>query len=62
MAIKFVALASMLQLRELLSGKPVDTPQEAINIIDIVLREFAAQRCILFNFFMFSFFMDSNQV
>ncbi|KAJ9140921.1 hypothetical protein P3X46_031512 [Hevea brasiliensis] len=44
--IKFEALASMLQLRELFSGKPVDTPQEAITIIDIVLREFAAQRYV----------------
>lgn len=44
MTIKFEALASMLQLRELFSGKPVDTPQEAITIIDIILREFAAQR------------------
>ncbi|KAJ4845702.1 Protein argonaute PNH1 [Turnera subulata] len=44
--IKFAAVARMLQLRELLSGKPAGTPQEAINIIDIVLREFAAQRCL----------------
>ncbi|XP_043806724.1 protein argonaute PNH1 isoform X2 [Manihot esculenta] len=44
--IKFEALASMLQLRELFSGKPVDTPQEAITIIDIILREFAAQRYV----------------
>lgn len=42
--IKFVALASMAQLRNLLSGKQVDTPQEALNIIDTVLRELAAQR------------------
>ncbi|XP_048228381.1 protein argonaute PNH1 isoform X2 [Ricinus communis] len=44
--IKFEALAGMLQLRELLSGKPVDTPQEAITVIDIVLRELAAQRYV----------------
>ena len=44
MTIKFVALASMAQLRNLLSGKQVDTPQEALNIIDTVLRELAAQR------------------
>lgn len=42
--IKFVALASMAQLRNLLSGKQADTPQEALNIIDTVLRELAAQR------------------
>ncbi|KDP32340.1 hypothetical protein JCGZ_13265 [Jatropha curcas] len=44
--IKFEAFANMLPLRELLSGKPVDTPQQAITIIDIVLREFAVQRYV----------------
>lgn len=44
--IKFAARVSMHQLRELLSGKQVDTPQEALTVIDIVLRELAAQRCI----------------
>lgn len=44
--IKFAARVSMHQLRELLSGKPVDTPQEALTVIDIVLRELASQRCI----------------
>ena len=44
--IKFAARVSMHQLRELLSGKQVDTPQEALSVIDIVLRELAAQRCI----------------
>lgn len=48
--IKFVAVASMVKLQELLSGKQVDNPQEAINVIDIVLRELAAQRCFLFLF------------
>ncbi|KAI4335791.1 hypothetical protein L6164_014401 [Bauhinia variegata] len=42
-AIKFAARVSMHQLRELLSGKQVGTPQEALTIIDIVLRELAAQ-------------------
>lgn len=46
-AIKFAANVSMHQLRELLSGKPVNTPQEALNVMDIVLRELVAQRCIL---------------
>nr|XP_025683700.2 protein argonaute 10-like [Arachis hypogaea] len=41
--IKFAAHVSMHQLRELLSGKQVDTPQEALIVIDIVLRELAAQ-------------------
>jgi eukaryotic translation initiation factor 2C len=48
--ITFVALASMHQLRELLAGKPVDTPQVALTIIDIVLRQLAAQRCISLTF------------
>ncbi|GLT28951.1 hypothetical protein SLA2020_038510 [Shorea laevis] len=44
--IKFEAVASMEQLRNLVSGKQVDCPQEAIRIIDIVLREIMAQRYI----------------
>lgn len=46
--IKFAAQVSMHQLHELLSGKKVDTPQEALNIIDIVLKEFASHRCSFF--------------
>lgn len=48
MGIKFAAGVSMHQLRELLSGKQVDTPQEALTVIDIVLREVAAQRCVCY--------------
>ncbi|KAG5039315.1 hypothetical protein JHK85_011791 [Glycine max] len=44
--IKFAARVSMHQLRELLSGKQVDTPQEALTVIDIVLRELATQRLV----------------
>jgi len=44
--IKFATHVSMHQLRELLSGKQVKNPQEAISVFDIVLRELAAQRCI----------------
>ncbi|CAK9329549.1 unnamed protein product [Citrullus colocynthis] len=44
--IKFVTLASMHQLRELLDGKQVNNPQETLTIIDIVLRELHAQRYI----------------
>ena len=59
MTISFITLASMQQLRELLAGKPVDTPHKALTIIDIVLRQLAAQRCIadlqLFYFFSFMF-------
>lgn len=45
MVIKFATRVSMQQLRDLLSGKQVDTPQEALTVFDIVLREIAAQRC-----------------
>uniref|UniRef100_A0A5B6ZZU0 Uncharacterized protein n=1 Tax=Davidia involucrata TaxID=16924 RepID=A0A5B6ZZU0_DAVIN len=52
--IKFVAHASMLQLRELLSGKQVGTPQEALKIIDVVLRELAGQRYMSVGRFFYS--------
>jgi len=44
--IKFATSVRMQQLRELLSGKQVDTPQEALSVFDIVLKEVAAQRYI----------------
>ena len=47
MVIRFAARVSMNQLRELLSGKQVDTPQEALTVIDTVLRDLATQWCIL---------------
>ena len=43
--IEFVTRASMRHLCEFSSGKQVDTPLEALKVIDIVLRELAAQRC-----------------
>ncbi|KAG2718642.1 hypothetical protein I3843_03G220900 [Carya illinoinensis] len=52
--ISFVALASMHQLRELLAGKSVDTPQEALTIIDIVLRQLPGQRYISVGRFLYS--------
>ncbi|KAK7388752.1 hypothetical protein VNO78_23579 [Psophocarpus tetragonolobus] len=53
-AIKFAACVSMRQLRELLSGKQVDTPQEALTVIDIVLRELAAQSYVSVGRFLYS--------
>lgn len=44
--IKFVGITSMVQLREFLAGKQVDTPHEIIRIFDIVLNQLAAQRYI----------------
>ena len=46
MTIKFVGITSMVQLREFLAGKQVDTPHEIIRIFDIVLNQLAAQRYI----------------
>ncbi|KAG7021819.1 Protein argonaute PNH1, partial [Cucurbita argyrosperma subsp. argyrosperma] len=52
--IKFVTLASMHQLQELFAGKQVKNPQEALTIIDIVLRELHAQRYISVGRFFYS--------
>ncbi|KAK3028069.1 hypothetical protein RJ639_039360 [Escallonia herrerae] len=52
--IKFVAHVSMVHLRELLSGKLVDTPQEAFKVVDLVLREVAAQRFLSVGRFFYS--------
>ncbi|XAR66951.1 hypothetical protein NMG60_11013346 [Bertholletia excelsa] len=52
--IKFVAHARMHQLREFLSGKQVDTPFDALQAIDIVLREIAAQRFLPVGRFFYS--------
>ncbi|KAH7511864.1 hypothetical protein FEM48_Zijuj12G0027900 [Ziziphus jujuba var. spinosa] len=52
--IKFIAIARMHQLRNLLAGKQVDTPQEALSIIDIVLREVVAQRYVAVGRFLYS--------
>lgn len=50
MTIEFVAHASMCQLHELLSGKQVETPLEALKIVDLVLKELTAQRYMFFPF------------
>ncbi|KAK9268371.1 hypothetical protein L1049_000120 [Liquidambar formosana] len=52
--IKFVAIANMLPLRELLAGKQADNPQEVLKMIDIVIRELVAQRYISFGRFLYS--------
>lgn len=56
MKVKFVAATRMDQLRDLLAGKQVDTPQKALSIIDIVLKELKAQR---FNFSVSFFFFKA---
>ncbi|ERM97078.1 protein argonaute PNH1 isoform X1 [Amborella trichopoda] len=43
-AIKFVARADLHHLREFLSGRRSDTPQEALKVLDVVLRELSSQR------------------
>ncbi|XP_057506339.1 protein argonaute PNH1-like [Actinidia eriantha] len=52
--IEFVAHASMRHLCEFSSGKQVDTPLEALKVIDIVLRELAAQRYVSVGRFFYS--------
>ncbi|XP_004508550.1 protein argonaute PNH1-like [Cicer arietinum] len=52
--IKFAAHVSMHQLHELLSGKQVNTPHEALNVIDIVLKELASQSYVSIGRFIFS--------
>ncbi|KAG8484527.1 hypothetical protein CXB51_023792 [Gossypium anomalum] len=42
--IKFVARANMHHLGQFLAGKRVDAPQEALQILDIVLRELSSKR------------------
>ncbi|XP_057475261.1 protein argonaute 10-like [Actinidia eriantha] len=42
--IKFVARANMHHLGQFLAGKRVDGPQEALHILDIVLRELSTKR------------------
>lgn len=60
--IKFVARADLQHLRRFLDGKQTDAPQEALQVLDIVLRELSSQRCdsflsmiyIIFKFRLFS--------
>ena len=44
MVIKFVARANMYHLGQFLAGKHADAPQEALQILDIVLRELSTKR------------------
>jgi len=44
--IEFVSFARMDALQELLSGKQVKAPQEALTVIDTVLKELAAKRSV----------------
>ena len=44
MVIKFVARVNMHHLGQFLASKRVDGPQEALQILDIVLRELSTKR------------------
>ncbi|XP_068653679.1 protein argonaute PNH1-like isoform X2 [Aristolochia californica] len=44
--IKFVARADLYHLHQFLSGKRFDAPQEALQVLDIVLRELSSQRYV----------------
>lgn len=48
MAIKFAACADLHQLQEFIAGRQIDAPQEALQVLDIVLRELSNQRCRFF--------------
>ncbi|VAI77837.1 unnamed protein product [Triticum turgidum subsp. durum] len=43
-AIKFAARADLHHLRQFIAGRQADAPQEAVQVLDIVLRELASQR------------------
>jgi eukaryotic translation initiation factor 2C len=43
-AIKFAALADLHHLRQFIAGRQPDAPQEALQVLDVVLREVASQR------------------
>nr|AVX29505.1 argonaute 1 [Lilium lancifolium] len=45
-AIKFVARADLHHLEMFLAGKQADAPQEALQVLDIVLRELPTARCV----------------
>ena len=44
MVLRFVARANLHQLGQFLAGKRADAPQEALQILDIVLRELSSKR------------------
>ncbi|AQK82384.1 argonaute10b [Zea mays] len=45
-AIKFAARADLHHLRQFIAGRQADAPQEALQVLDIVLRELANQRYV----------------
>ncbi|CAO2822761.1 unnamed protein product [Amaranthus hypochondriacus] len=52
--IQFIGYARMHELHELLAGKQVKAPQEALTVIDTVLREMAAKRYLSFGRLFYS--------
>ncbi|KAF8648141.1 hypothetical protein HU200_064994 [Digitaria exilis] len=45
-AIKFAARADLHHLRQFIAGRQADAPQEALQVLDVVLRELANQRYV----------------
>lgn len=43
-----MARAEIYHLQQLIAGRQTDAPQEALQVLDIVLRELSNQRCLLF--------------
>lgn len=52
MAIKFASRADLHHLRRFMEGKQADVPQDAVQVLDIVLRELSNQRWPFFLFIM----------
>jgi hypothetical protein len=54
--IKFAARADLHHLAMFLAGRQPDAPQEALQVLDIVLRELPTARYLLANLVSFCFF------
>lgn len=50
--LKFVARANLHHLGQFLAGKRADAPQEALQILDIVLRELSTRRYNIYSLFV----------
>jgi eukaryotic translation initiation factor 2C len=53
--IKFAARADLHHLAMFLAGRQPDAPQEALQVLDIVLRELPTARYLLANLVLFCF-------
>lgn len=58
MVLKFVARANLHHLGQFLAGKRSDAPQEALQVLDIVLRELSTKRYDVFMRFVLMFYLS----